>query len=297
MELRQLKYFLKAKELLNFTEASKELYITQSTLSQQIKQLEEEIGQPLFDRIGKRVTLTEAGKLFATYAQKSISAANDGMLLLKDLRGLEVGVLRIGLTWGLKSIVLSSLKLFTQSYPKVKIEVTFGTTTELIQHTLKQEIDFALTFFEGEHREALNYRPLMTSDMALMVSESSHLASLESVKLIEVAKMRLALPVKGFSTRDFLDSQFNLHNITPNILVEVNQTSTVIDLVKIGAFETILTLATVHGESHIKAIPIKGVDIRREAVIITLKESYQKRAVEVFVNLLMEEDKNTYNQL
>lgn len=297
MELRQLKYFLKAKELLNFTEASKELYITQSTLSQQIKQLEEEIGQPLFDRIGKRVTLTEAGKLFATYAQKSISAANDGMLLLKDLRGLEVGVLRIGLTWGLKSIVLSSLKLFTQSYPKVKIEVTFGTTTELIQHTLKQEIDFALTFFEGEHREALNYRPLMTSDMALMVSESSHLASLKSVKLIEVAKMRLALPVKGFSTRDFLDSQFNLHNITPNILVEVNQTSTVIDLVKIGAFETILTLATVHGESHIKAIPIKGVDIRREAVIITLKESYQKRAVEVFVNLLMEEDKNTYNQL
>ncbi|WP_010254642.1 LysR substrate-binding domain-containing protein [Myroides injenensis] len=297
MELRQLKYFLKAKELLNFTEASKQLYITQSTLSQQIKQLEEEIGQPLFDRIGKRITLTEAGKMFATYAEKSINAANDGMLLLKDVRGLEAGVLRIGLTWGLKSIVLSSLKSFTQCYPKVKIEVTFGTTTELIQYTLKQEIDFALTFFEGEHREALNYRPLMTSDMALIVSNSSHLAILECVELKDVAKMRLALPVKGFSTRDFLDSQFKLHNINPNILVEVNQTSTVIDLVQIGAFETILTLATVHGESNIKAIPIMGVDIKREAVIITLKESYQKRAVEVFVNLLMEEDKNTYNQL
>jgi LysR family cyn operon transcriptional activator len=60
MELRQLKYFLKAKELLNFTEAAEQLNISQSTLSQQIKQLEDELDIPLFNRIGKRVTLTEA---------------------------------------------------------------------------------------------------------------------------------------------------------------------------------------------------------------------------------------------
>ncbi|MFC6999940.1 LysR family transcriptional regulator [Rufibacter roseus] len=58
MELRQLRYFLKAKELLNFTEAAHSLHISQSTLSQQIKQLEEELNIPLFNRIGKRITLT-----------------------------------------------------------------------------------------------------------------------------------------------------------------------------------------------------------------------------------------------
>jgi LysR family cyn operon transcriptional activator len=70
MELRQLKYFLKAKELLNFTEAAEQLNISQSTLSQQIKQLEDELDIPLFNRIGKRVTLTEAGALFADFAFK-----------------------------------------------------------------------------------------------------------------------------------------------------------------------------------------------------------------------------------
>ena len=77
MELRQLKYFLKAKELLNFTEAARALNISQSTLSQQIKQLEDELNVPLFNRIGKRITLTEAGNLFSEYALQSINRANE----------------------------------------------------------------------------------------------------------------------------------------------------------------------------------------------------------------------------
>ena len=77
MELRQLKYFLKAKELLNFTEAANALHISQSTLSQQIMQLEGELNVPLFNRIGKRISLTEAGGLFAEYALQSVTRAND----------------------------------------------------------------------------------------------------------------------------------------------------------------------------------------------------------------------------
>ena len=71
MELRQLKYFVRSAELLNFTEAANDLFISQSTLSQQIKQLEDELDMLLFDRVGKRVRLTEAGNLFLTYARQS----------------------------------------------------------------------------------------------------------------------------------------------------------------------------------------------------------------------------------
>ena len=78
MELRQLKYFIKAKELLNFTEAAKTLNISQSTLSQQIKQLEGELDILLFNRIGKRIILTEAGEMFSEYALQSIEKANQG---------------------------------------------------------------------------------------------------------------------------------------------------------------------------------------------------------------------------
>ena len=72
MELRQLKYFTRSAEMLNFTEAAKSLFISQSTLSQQIKQLEDELEILLFDRIGKTVRLTEAGKLFLPYARQAI---------------------------------------------------------------------------------------------------------------------------------------------------------------------------------------------------------------------------------
>lgn len=71
MELRQLRYFEKTSELLNFTEAAKALFISQSTLSQQIKQLESELGVLLFDRVGKRIVLTEAGSSFLPYARNA----------------------------------------------------------------------------------------------------------------------------------------------------------------------------------------------------------------------------------
>ncbi|MCC9043256.1 LysR substrate-binding domain-containing protein [Myroides sp. M-43] len=297
MELRQLKYFLKAKELLNFTEASKCLYITQSTLSQQIKQLEEELGQPLFNRIGKRITLTEAGELFAFYAERSIRAAEDGKLLLEDLEGLKTGTLKIGLTWGLKSLALSSLKIFNNSYPEVKIEVTFGTTNELMEDLLKQKIDFALTYFDGVHEENFIYESVLTSDMALMVAKDSTLASLKGIKLKEIEQYRLALPVQGFSTRDFLDRVFKKHNILPNIAIETNQTSMIVDLVELGAYQTVLTHATVHNEANLKAIPIKDIDMKREAVVIQLKDSYHKKGVRIFIDLLLNENKDEYSTL
>ena len=297
MELRQLRYFLKAKELLNFTEASKHLFITQSTLSQQIKQLEEEIGQPLFDRIGKRIALTEAGELFSVYAERSIRAAEDGKLMLEDLEGLKTGVLRIGLTWGLKSLVLSSLTLFTQTYPEVKIEVTFGTTNELMQYLERQYIDFALTFFDGAHEENFVYKTVLISDMAFMVARDSELALLKEIRLKEIEEYRLALPVQGFSTRNFLDREFEKYNIKPNVAIETNQTSMIIDLVKKGAYQTVLTYATVHGERELCAIPIIDSNMKREAVIIQLKDSYLKKSVRVFVDLLMNENKDELNTL
>lgn len=93
MELRQLRYFKEACELRNFSEAARVLHISQSTLSQQIKQLEEELDVLLFDRIGKRVVPTEAGKAFLPFACKSIKDAEDGCQIIRDLKGVETGTL------------------------------------------------------------------------------------------------------------------------------------------------------------------------------------------------------------
>lgn len=92
MELRQLRYFLKAKELMNFTEAANALHISQSTLSQQIKQLETEIDTPLFNRIGKRIQLTEAGNIFADFAKKSVRSSEESLLAMHDLKNCHAEV-------------------------------------------------------------------------------------------------------------------------------------------------------------------------------------------------------------
>ena len=98
MELRQLQYFVKAAEMLHFTEAANELYVTQSTLSQQIKQLEQELGVLLFDRIGKQVQLTEAGHVFLIHARRILSEVNKGKQALADMSNVIGGELHIGVT-------------------------------------------------------------------------------------------------------------------------------------------------------------------------------------------------------
>lgn len=158
MELRQLKYFLKAKELLNFTEAAAALYISQSTLSQQIKQLEDELQVPLFNRIGKRITLTEAGNLFAVYAQQSVNKASDGLQFIKDLNNLETGKIAIGVTYALRHVVTKALILFSSEYPKIQFEIVFGTSQELIQKLNHFELDVILTFEEIASEEHFKYQ-------------------------------------------------------------------------------------------------------------------------------------------
>ena len=294
MELRQLNYFLKAKAFLNFTEAAKKLYISQSTLSQQIKQLEDELGVPLFNRVGKRVTLTEAGALFAVYAERSLLAARDGKVLMQDLEQLRTGTLKIGLTWGLKSILLTAFQEFTVRFPLITIEITFGTTEELIQELLDQRIDFALTFYEEGEELLLEYQPIFQSDMALIVSASSSLANLDNIELKDIESLQLALPTKGFSTRKFLDQVFLQEGIVPDICVAINDTASLLELVRTGLFQTLLTRATLHGTSGLKALPILGVNMKRQAVIIKLKDTYEKKAAIAFKQILIHLNKEAY---
>ena len=142
MELRQLRYFLKAKELLNFTEAASALNISQSTISQQIKQLEDELNVPLFNRIGKRITLTEAGDLFSEYALQSINRANEGLLLLQDLKNLNAGKITIGVIYSMRILFAKTLIQFANQYPNIKIQVVFGTTKDLIEKLNLHQFDF-----------------------------------------------------------------------------------------------------------------------------------------------------------
>ncbi len=171
MELRQLKYFLRAKELLNFTEAAKSLNISQRTLSQQIGQLEAELDVPLFNRVGKRITLTEAGHLFSDYALQSISRANEGYLVLKDLKNLNTWNLTIGVIYSMRILFAKTLIEFAARFPKIKIRVVFGTTKDLLEKLQSHQFDFILTFLGATEDLHLNIRHYCSQTWSLLRQE------------------------------------------------------------------------------------------------------------------------------
>lgn len=285
MELRQLKYFLKAKELLNFTEAANQLNISQSTLSQQIKQLEEEINIPLFNRIGKRITLTEAGLLFSEFAFQSVSRAKDGLTMMKDLNNLNVGSLSIGVTYALRNLLTKALILFSEKFPAIKVKIVFGTSTELIEKLNSTELDFVLTFREEADDVHLKYRSLFFSPMTLVVSKNSDISGRSSISLKEIMDLPLALPDSGYSTIQFINNLLKIKKLKAKVLVEINDISTLLELVKTGSWSTILTQVSVD-DTDLSTIPISGKNMLREATVISLKDAYQKKTAEAFQKYL-----------
>ena len=145
MEIRQLKYFLKVAETLNFSEASRKLYITQSTLSQQISHLEQEIGLPLFERNSHEVYLTEAGKELLPYAQNAVNSTE----ACADHRSEER---RVGTEWRTRcatyhysNIMAETLIAFLHAYPHVKLNIQYRTMQELMDGLKKRERDLVLS--------------------------------------------------------------------------------------------------------------------------------------------------------
>ncbi|MBA4851460.1 LysR family transcriptional regulator [Emticicia sp. BO119] len=285
MELRQLRYFLKAKELLNFTEAAKVLNISQSTLSQQIKQLEDELNVPLFNRVGKRITLTEAGEIFGEYALQSINRANEGLLVLKDLKNLNAGKIIIGVIYSMRILFAKTLIAFARQYPNIKIQVVFGTTKDLLEKLNLYHFDFIITFHEDAIESHLKCQTLLKANMVLVTAKKSSLAKKNSISLDEVAQLPLALPFSGYSTIQFFVESFGQENLNPNICMEINDIPTLFEIVKTGHWHTILSDTSIN-DPEVVGIHIDGKNMKRTLMILSLKEVYEKKAVQKFYELL-----------
>lgn len=286
MELRQLKYFIKAAETLHFTDSASALFITQSTLSQQIKQLEEELGMLLFERIGKRVRLTEAGNVFLTHARQTLLEVEKGRQAIADLNEVLAGELKIGVTFALTSILIATLKPFSLHYPGIMIFVEYGTSEELEKKLRLSELDIVLAFHDNENDKDLEMQLLFTAQMVLVVSGKNDLANMKKVQLNDLDGRALILPGKGFSTRNFLDDIFHKHNIHPVIKMELNDIHSLLQLVDTGNWITILSEKSLLGWENLVAIPIDNKAMNRKSFLMWTKGTYQKKAATLFISEL-----------
>lgn len=287
MELRQLKYFVKSAEFLNFSVAAKHLYITQSTLSQQIKQLEFELGFELFLRNSRHISLTEAGEEFLPFARRTIQDAEDGVQRLHDLQHVKAGKLRVGVTYSMSTVLTEGLLEFMKVYPDIKLEVCYKTVNELLVLLKESQLDFILSYKPLFDAPDVDSMPLFDNALALVVSKEHVLASRKRIKLHELANIPLVLPSHDLQARMMLERLLVGKGVELSSKLELNETNILLQLVSTGSYSTILSTSAVFGNSRFKAIPIEDPANVMEASLLRLKGAYQKAAAKEFVKILL----------
>ena len=278
MELRQLRYFVKAAETLNFSDAAKALNIAQSSLSQQIKQLEEELDVQLFLRNSHAIRLTEAGELMLPFALRTVHDAETCAQRIHDLQKLLSGTLNIGVTYSFSPILTETVISFMKLYPGIKLNIIYKPMGEL---------DFVLASKPTKPVADLESHILFQNSLSAVVSTSHPLASKEKVTLAELEKYELALPSKGLQARNAFDHIADTYSRF-HIRIELNEVNILLKLIRQTRLVTVLAEDSIYNEHDVKAVPLDIPDNEMTGCVHILKDSYHKHSMKEFIRLLSE---------
>lgn len=287
MELRQLRYFAKAAETLNFSDAAKALSIAQSSLSQQIKQLEDELGVQLFLRNSHSIRLTEAGEVMLPFALRTIHDAETCADRIHDLQKLQTGTLDIGVTYSFSPILTETVISFMKLYPHIKLNIIYKPMSELMDLLVKRNLDFVLAFKPTQLVADVESHILFQNSLSAVVSTAHPLALKEKVTLSELRKYDLALPSKGLQARNAFDSLLTSYSDF-HIRIELNEVNILLKLIRQTRFVTVLAEDSIYNESDVKAIPLDVPDNEMTGCVHILKDTYHKKSMQEFVRLLSE---------
>ncbi|HTU27355.1 MAG TPA: LysR family transcriptional regulator, partial [Pirellulales bacterium] len=147
MELRHLRYFLAVAQDAHFRRAAARMHVSQPTLSLQVQELEKELGVALFDRIGRRVRLTQAGQVFRDYAERALSVVQDGRTALAEIDGLVRGSLTVGVVQTVNAYLIPPIvSRFATEHPQVRLRVEEMAAGEIEDGLLKGSLDLGISF-------------------------------------------------------------------------------------------------------------------------------------------------------
>jgi LysR family cyn operon transcriptional activator len=286
MELRQLRYFIKAAELLNFTEAAHASFVTESTLSQQIKQLETELGAMLFKREKRKVALSEIGERFLPYAVRTVTDADESVRLVKDLQQLRTGTLRIGCTYSFTIELSKVLLKFCKAYPNVNVSVERHTANVLIDMLYDHKLDLVICFDLHTADSRLKCIPLFTTSLSVVVHQSHPLAGVQSIGVDELSDYPVALPNTSLFSRRQLDHALFYRHKTISPQLEWNDVNLALRFLETGHWLTILPQTCLKNENDFRTIPINDLDVNLKAVQLSLHDVYEKDTIKAFTEML-----------
>ncbi|MET0649630.1 MAG: LysR family transcriptional regulator [Pyrinomonadaceae bacterium] len=292
MEIRQLKAFMAIADARTFTAAAQRIHYTQAALSMQIKQLEREVGVPLFTRMPRRVVLTEAGERLMARAQHILREHDAALAELAELAGAKHGRLRLGSASGMVSAdsLPAILKKLRRAHQHAEVSVMSGTSEELVKKILAGETDAAFISLPVQARNVET--ELLSQDQLVAIASPRHaLADQRVVSAFALAGEKLILGERGGNTRRLIDEFFAEAGLKPTVAMELSRQQAIKNMVAADMGVGIVPLSVVRDEVERGRLVrwwIEGARINWEMGLARLSGGYLSPVCQTFIDLCRE---------
>ncbi|MGS5041141.1 cidABC operon transcriptional activator CidR [Staphylococcus saprophyticus] len=287
MEIKQMKYFVEVVKNGGMTRASKHLYIAQSTISKNIKSIEDEFNVTLFDRRKKHIILTDIGQIFYDKCVEALAILDDLSLEMDDVTNIERGHIRLGVS------AIMDVRLFTESlnqfhsmYPNVTYEVVEGGGKAVEFYLNNDEIDVGITTLPVDD-DIYHAVPLYKEKLMLVVDKNSKYAKQSSVYLGDLKNERFIMFHDDYYIKDQIIESCRKVGFHRKVVAKMAQITFIENMILDGIGVSILPESIVSIlNKDITGIEITGADVNWNLGIIWKKESYINYVTREWINFL-----------
>jgi DNA-binding transcriptional LysR family regulator len=255
LSLRQLTVFLEAARQMSFARTAEALHLTQPAISMQIRQLEDAVGLPLFERTGKKLSLTQAGELLRHHAARAIGELQDAEQAFGTLKGLRGGRVTVGIVSTATYFAPKLLAQFARCHPQIDIRFFVGNREILINALRDNEIDFAVMGRAPDKLEAV--AQVIAENPHVLAAHPSHrLAKARTLNFQQLSEDTFLMREPGSGTRLVMAALFEQHQFPPKKTVQLGSNETIKQAIMAGLGISLLSLHSLELELRVRAIAL-----------------------------------------
>jgi len=285
MDLATLNAFIAIAELGSFSEAAERLHLTQPAVSKRIASLEQQLSVRLFDRLGREVSLTEAGRALLPRAYQILNVLDDTRRALTNLNGEISGHLTLATSHHIGLHRLPPLlRAFTRAHPQVALDIQFLDSEVAYEEVLHGRAELAVITLAPETREPVHAVAVWDDPLDFVAAPEHPLARSKAISLADVAHHPAVFPGGNTFTHHIVRRLFEAQGLTPNIAMSTNYLETIKMMVSIGLAWSVLPRTML--DDQVARLPLPGIQLTRQLGYISHTERTLSNAARAFMNLL-----------
>ncbi|HET6780606.1 MAG TPA: selenium metabolism-associated LysR family transcriptional regulator [bacterium] len=289
MNLHQLRIFYTVARLGSFSRAAEELRISQPSVSIQVADLERSLRVDLFEQLGKRIYLTDAGRVLEDYARRILNLVEEANSALAEVAGEFRGRLTIGASTTPGTYVLPRvIGAFQEKYPNVTVTLDIANTRRIQERILRNELDLGIVGWEVSSHN-LEVLPLLEDELVLVVPPGHQLAQAETVQAKVLRDQRVIMRERGSGTREAAEAALREAGVVLSPAMELGSNEAIKEAVAAGLGVTILSTLAVAPEvaaRRLVVVPMDDLSIRRSFRVVYHRDKRMGKALRTFIDML-----------